>query len=222
MNSKIVIIIACLVVVGGAFAAVHFGTRPVVNITPIENTTPVVNTTPVIPTSNETYLDIPLNEDFEIRPGIVMDKALAPAYFEFGSAIPGATIDTWTRNGTVIIGQEQISYVVGSQMWILLYNGLEHSATFSVYCINAPLDINHSDVTGKDYRKAPEGSLGGVTFPSMVTVQPRSCKKVPISIQLPKGLDYPDQWEFRLLVTDLEVPGQVGTALELRFFYTMR
>jgi len=210
MNSKLIIAIVICVVVGGIFAAVHFGASP------------VENPPPVIPMSNETYLDVPLNESFEISPGIVMDKAVAPAYFEFGSAIPGATIDTWTKNGRVILGQEQIGYVVGDPLWILLYNGLGTPATYSLQCINAPLDTNHSDVTGKDYSKAPEGTLIGVTLPDMVTIQPRSCKKVPVSIQLPKGLDYPKQWEFRILVTDLEVPGQVGTALEVRFFYTMR
>ena len=108
-------------------------------------------------------------------------------------------------------------------MWVLLYNGMDSTVTFTVQVINAPLDINHSDITKKDYSKAPGGSLVGVSLPiSLVTIQSESCMKIPINIQLPMDITYPKQWEFRLLITTLEVPGQVGTALEIRFFYTMR
>jgi len=207
MNSKLVIVIAICVAVA-VFAAVHFGW----------------GVEPVVPTDNETfYRDVPLRESFEISPGIVMDKAVAPAYFEFGSVIPGATIDTWTRNGEVVLGAERIGYAAGDPLWILLYNGLDGSVTFTLQVINAPLDINHSDVTGKDYFRAPEGPLVGVSLPmSLVTVQPKSCMKIPVNIQLPNGPIYPKQWEFRVLVTNLEVSGQISTALEIRFFCTMR
>jgi hypothetical protein len=209
MNSKLIIAIAVCLVVGGIFAAVHFGSGEEVTPPPINNET--------------FYRDVPLGESFEISPGIIMDKAAAPAYFEFGSVIPGATIDTWTKNGEVRIGAERISYIPGDPLWILLYNGVDRDVTFTLQVINAPLDINHSDITKKDYSKAPDGSLVGVSLPiPLVTIQPKSCVKVPISILVPNGPAYPNQWEFRILITNLEVPGQIGTALEIRFFYTMR
>lgn len=179
---------------------------------------------PIVPIEPPTgaYLDVPVGEDFEVSPGVAMEKAAAPACFEFGSVIPGALIDTWTRNGEVLMDPEHIGYVKGAPLWILLYNGRTTSVTFELKCINAPLEVNHSDITGKDYSKAPGSFLEGVSLPTVVTVGPQSCKKVPLSITLPKGLEYPKQWEFRISVNDLQVPGSVTTEIKVRFFFTMR
>lgn len=173
-------------------------------------------------TTGAAYYDVSVGEDFEISPGIVLDRVVAPAYFEFGEVVPGAIIDTWTVGGMVEIGKERIGYARGETLWLLLYNGLDTPSTFELQCINAPRDVNPSSCTGKEYLKAPVGFLGSITTPNLVEVQPFSCRKVPISIKLPVGLVYPDQWEFRILVTDAKASGLVSTGLEIRFFYTMR
>lgn len=173
-------------------------------------------------TSGATYYDVSVGEDFAISPGIVLDRAVAPAYFEFGEVIPGAVIDTWTVDGMVEIGAERIGYVRGGTLWLLLYNGSDAPSVFELECINAPRDVNPSSCTGKEYSKAPAGFLGSITTPTLIEVRPFSCKKVPISIKVPGNLTYPEQWEFRILVTDAEASGLVGTGLEIRFFYTMK
>ena len=172
--------------------------------------------------SCENYRDIPLGEAFEIQPSIILEKAIAPAYFEFGNLVPGALIDSWEKDGRVSISGEDICYLAGDPLWILLYNGTGGAMTFNLKCVNAPLEVNHSDITGKDYEKAPEGMLVGVTYPPKVSVDAGSAVKVPITVQFPVGLSYPDLWEFRILITDLNVPGMMGTTPGFRFFCTMK
>jgi len=210
MRKEVLIAIACIVVViGGIFAYQALkGTEEI--IPPVDNSTPC-----------ESYRDIPLSKDFEISPGIVLDKAVAPIYFQFGSVIPGATIDTWTGDGRITIGKENICYIPGDPLWLLIYNGRDGATTFQLQVINAPREVNHCNITGLDYQRAPEGALVGVTIPQLVTVAAGSCQKIPLSIHLP-NLSYPNLWEFRIKVTTLEISGQVTTGLEIRFFCSMR
>ena len=167
------------------------------------------------------YVDIPVGEVFKVEPNVVLDKAVAPAYYEFGNVSPGGLIDTWTKDGLVNLGGEEIGWRKDGQLWILLYNGKASSVTFSLEVINAPRETNHSDITGQDYSKAPEEFLGNVEVEKSVTVAPGSAVKVPVGIYFPVGVEYPDQWEFRILISTLEVPGTLATTFEPRFFTYM-
>jgi hypothetical protein len=213
-KTLVIVFISLVVILGATFGIRFLGAKSNVEdpILPVDEPT----------ISCEDYRDVPLEESFRISPDIILEKAVAPAYYEFGNLREGAIIDTWVKNGRVSISGEDICYLAGDSLWILLYNGLPSSTTFGLSLINAPLEINHSDSTGKDYEKTPEGMLVGVVCPNKITIDAQSAVKVPIVIQFPVGLDYPDQWEFRLLITDLSVPGTVGTAHEVRFFCTMR
>jgi len=170
----------------------------------------------------ERYADVPVGESFAVSSGIVMDKAISPAFFEFEEVVPGAVIDTWTADGHAVVGGDWVSYRLGEQLWLLVYNGLDSSVTYSLKCVNAPREVNHSEATGKDYFQAPGEFLAGVSLPSMITIEAHSAMKIPLRLQFPADIEYPDQWEFRISVFDLKVQGMVETGLEFRFFTTMR
>ena len=94
----------------------------------------------VLPVTCEDYRDVPLDEPFEIQPSILLEKAVAPAYFEFGNLVNGAWIDSWEKDGRVSISGADICYFAGDPIWILLYNGTEGPMTFNLECRNAPLE----------------------------------------------------------------------------------
>jgi len=167
------------------------------------------------------YVNIPVGVVFGVEPSVAMEKAVAPAYYEFGNVSPGGIIDTWTKVGMVNLGGVEVGYCEGEQLWLLIYNGKDVPVTFSLDVINAPKETNHSDITGQDYSKAPESFLVSVEVQGSITVEPRSAVKVPVSLQYPMDIEYPDQWEFRILVSTLGVPGSVATTLEPRFFTYM-
>jgi len=206
-------------IIGVAIAAVAIGLI-VYNLISTNPEGPVIP--PDVSNREERYLDSPVGGTFSVDAKVVMDKCIAPAVFEFENVIPGAVIDTWTDDSYVLVGEDWVSYTVGQDMWMLVYNGLDSTVTYSLKLVNAPEELNECKFTGKWYSKAPEGALGGVTFPKTITVGPMSAIKVPISINYPEGIDYPDQWEFRISVFDLRVLGMVETGLEFRFFSYMR
>lgn len=219
MKTKWIVVIGIVAVVAivGVVLATQNGTNGEV-IPPIE---PENGEEEEINVEDNPYVDVPVGIIFEVNPSVVMDKAVAPAYYEFGNVSPGGIIDTWTKAGMVNLGGEEVAYCKGDRLWLLLYNGKDTSVTFSLDIINAPRETNHSDNTGQDYSKAPEAFLANVEVENAVSVDAGSAVKVPVSIQYPVDLEYPDQWEFRILVSALEVPGSVATTLEPRFFTYM-
>jgi len=222
MKTKWIVIIGIVVVV--AIVGVVLATQGNGNgevIPPINSGQQEEGEEEPIDVEDNPYIDIPIGEVFKVEPSVVMDKAVAPAYYEFGNVSPGGIIDTWTKAGMVNLGGEEVVYCKGEQLWLLLYNGKDTSVTFSLKVINAPREINHSDITGQDYSRAPEAFLGNVEVENAISVDAGSAIKVPVSIQFPVDLEYPAQWEFRILVSALEVPGQVATTLEPRFFTYM-
>lgn len=215
MKSKWIIVIAVLVlVVVGCLVYAIFGTSDG-GSGGNQEPGPVIN--------ESMYRDVPTGQSFRVDPGIVLDKAVAPAFYQFGSLPTEATIDTWTMNGTVVLGKSIIGYQAGDSIWLLLYNGLSTNSTFQLQLVNAPEVSNPGPAgVGGLYAKAPEGFVTGITVPNLITVEPYSCYKVPLNIHLAKSLEYPEKWEFRILVTTLEVSGQVTTGLEVRYLCSMR
>lgn len=204
----------------GAVIAISLIVGNLVGRDSIPSQVPVV---PEIPLDREErYLDSPVGESFSVNSGVVMDKAIAPAVYEFGSVIPGAIVDTWTVNGYVPVGGDWVSYKAGEQLWMLVYNGLDSKVTYNLKCVSLLEDTTHCDLTGQDYSGTPEGALVGITFPSTVTIEPMSAMKIPLSINYPMGVEYPNQWEFRISVFDLKVWEMVETGLEFRLFTYMR
>ena len=145
-------------------------------------------------------------------------KGVAPAHYEF-TAKRGLTLDSWTGYGYFRIADVSVPYEPKEKLVLVVYNRHNFPLTFTFEYEDVP-ESSFSRATRKWYDPAPSDAEGWVKLPGPVTVEPMSVMKVPWSIRLPRGVSYPAQWEFRILVHD-SIEGMAVTSHAIRVFVTM-
>lgn len=185
-----------------------------------------ITTKPTMPettTTEEVTTEIyvaPIGEEQRLEIGKNIEKLVVPAYFELGNVKGNSLIDTWTQGGYVKVGEAIVEYDGGDPIFVLLYNGSDETCEYQLQIVNAPKAINHSDCTGKDYVQAPDGFMEWVTLSeTIVSVGSKCARAVPFVIHIADGVELPEQWEFRILITDYP-EGRYSTAHEIRIFIT--
>jgi hypothetical protein len=81
---------------------------------------------------------------------------------------------------------------------------------------------SHADATGKYYEEAPSDTIDCVKISNpTITIQPHGLATVPFSIKLNKQEKYPQNWEFRLIVTNVTNASQIMTNQAVRVLISM-
>lgn len=81
---------------------------------------------------------------------------------------------------------------------------------------------SHADATGKYYDLAPADAIDCVKISEpTITIQPHGLATVPFSIKLTKQEKFPQNWEFRLVVTNVTNAAQIMTNQAVRVLISM-
>lgn len=147
---------------------------------------------------------------------------VSPAYFEFGNVTPTSTIDTWTSDGYITVGNYKVNYPRGEPLCLIIFNDSPYEYTYELEAENAPEEVNWCEATQKNYAQSPVAvnliiAIGEPSF----TLQSGEAKAAAFSIQLRDVVEYPNQWECRISVVGL-APGGVQKGVKIRVFVYMR
>lgn len=147
--------------------------------------------------------------------------AVAPAYLELGNLYPGAEVSTWTGDGYLDLAGSRVHYTKGDPVCIAIYNGQNYTVSYKIAVEDAPLEINQCNTIGKEFYMAPSGFIPVVEVSdNSPTLSPYEIKTIPFSFVLPIGTDYPEMWEFRIVIIEQGI--QIARGYGIRVFITMR
>lgn len=218
MKSKVLLVIVLIAIIVMGSCARY---EPLRNYTYEPIVVATTKTSEPTATKSASIIDVaPIGVEVELDIGIDIEKLVVPAYFEFDKVKDGTLVDTWTDDGFVNVGQARVTYEAGEPVFILIFNGSDETKLFALKCVNAPRDVNHADCTGMDYVKAPATIASWVTLSqSIVSIGAGCARAVPFALSIPEGTSLPEQWEFRILITDA-TEDRYSTAHEIRMFIT--
>ncbi len=202
--------VTCLVMLL-LFALLSLGCTPSVGYYVYQPSEPSAVATPLIvpkPASMPVPIGVPIkvNNDGIKVPGV-------PAYIEFFGVRDGSLLDTWTNDGYVDIGEARVVYERGSPLSIFVYNGYDEPVMFRIFYEDIPQNSAYCLATNKTYSKAPAQAWEWlkITEPRPL-VGAQSVTPIPFSLSIPKGVEPPDYWEFRIHITPMSVGTVVSDA----------
>jgi len=195
-------------------------------IVPVEPTEPEptkpqpANVQPVVETVNDmvsgSLFFTPTSEDIDF-------VVLAPAYFGFGTVSPDSTIDTRTDDGYLQVGSHRLNYKKGDPLFFVIFNDSTHTYNFEIKYEDAVDEVNWSAATQLAYYKAPLGVEQAVTIAeSSVELQPGEAATIPFSVTLSDAIEYPQLWEFGLVVLRKDPGSSQEVGGRIRVFVSMK
>jgi len=132
--------------------------------------------------------------------------------------VPGFNIDKWLMNdNTPMLGHG--SY---DTMAIKIYNSENTTSEFSLQYADI-VDKAFNSATGLTYSVAPKNAKDWLTISkSPISLAAHELASVPISFQMPDGASAPDNWEFRITVTNETIKTQISANQQVRFLVSMQ
>lgn len=154
-----------------------------------------------------------------------------PAVIMFPDYLAGVNLGTWLADDrTAVLGHNY-----GDMMAIKVFNNHDTPCVFTIsydrnFFFDTTLDSNDmnnyvtsSAKEGVIFQKAPIDAINWITIKiSETTLQPYELAKIPISFQVPVGTILPDNWEFRITVTNVTTTGFVMMNGDIRCLVSMQ
>ena len=161
---------------------------------------------PEPPTPAPLGVPISVNNDGIKVPG-------CPAYMEFFGVRDGTVLDTWTNDGYVNIGQARVDYKKGDNLCIFAYNGYSEPVKFNIYYEDIKGETAYCQATNQTYSKAPPAAWMWFKISKpQPEIAAKSVVPIPFSLSIPKDVELPEQWEFRIHIQPVNVGTMVGDA----------
>jgi uncharacterized protein YceK len=147
---------------------------------------------PVVEALSTPTGDIPSVSDPDTEVRLMDVDWVTPAQIDIGNYFPGARAEFSLR----------------------IHNGGDEVGIYNV-CYTEPID------TKAGYTMPPATASSWVTVPSVVVVQPKETKEIPVILAVPKGTKISSDWEFQVSITR-QGQGNIQVQYSTRWLIEMR